>query len=104
VCAPAPAHSWHDEGRLYGVSPDGSELLERDAATFLAGAAAREPSPTMACHDKIISIDSCLSRCCAAKVQVALPTPAGDVLFTDFLVLLKLGGSWKVISHGRLSH
>jgi hypothetical protein len=84
---------------LYGVSPDGSELIERDAATFLAGVQARSPSPELACHDQIISIDTCLSRCAVAKVQVALSSPAGeDVLYTDFLVLLKLDGAWRVIS------
>jgi hypothetical protein len=65
----------------------------------MAGVAARAPSPELACHDSIISIDTCLARCVVAKVQVALPSPAGeDVLYTDFLTLLKLDGAWRVIA------
>ena len=94
-----PCARWHEDGRLYGVSPDGAELVERDADTFMAGVEARSPSPELACHDQIVSIDTCLSRCAVAKVQVALPSPAGEaVLYTDFLVLLKLDGAWRVIS------
>jgi hypothetical protein len=92
------AECWHPDARLYGLSPDGAELLERDAPTFFAGVDARAPSPDLAAHDRIISIDSLRRNCAAAKVQVALPSASGDVLFTDFLVLLHLEGRWLVIS------
>ena len=39
------AECWHPDARLYGLSPDGAELLERDAPTFFAGVDARAPSP-----------------------------------------------------------
>jgi len=98
-------HCWHPSGELYGVGPKGT-LVTRDAAAFFEGIAARDKSPELVKHDKILSIiqlDDCTS---AAKVQIALPPAPGspvpsftNVLYTDFLVLLKdadLG--WKIIS------
>eukprot|EP00427_Karlodinium_veneficum_P041580 CAMPEP_0169262322 /NCGR_PEP_ID=MMETSP1016-20121227/43644_1 /TAXON_ID=342587 /ORGANISM="Karlodinium micrum, Strain CCMP2283" /LENGTH=281 /DNA_ID=CAMNT_0009344837 /DNA_START=9 /DNA_END=852 /DNA_ORIENTATION=- len=87
---------WHPQAHLYGVGPDGKSVVDRDAPTFFAGVAARGNS------DKI---DIASTRCAVAKVQIALPasptspTPSfTDVLYTDFLVLLRLGGEWKIIS------
>ncbi|CAJ1358035.1 unnamed protein product [Effrenium voratum] len=95
---------WHEEGHLYGLAPDGS-LVDRSAAEFFKAVAAREPSQHLAEHDAIIRLDFASPRCCAAKVQIALsaaknsPTPSfTDVLYTDFLVLLRLGGRWQIIS------
>jgi len=96
---------WHPEAHLYGVAPDGKSVVDRDAATFFAGVAARGNSEHLANFDKIVNIDTASDKCAVAKVQIALPpaptspTPTySDVLYTDFLVLLRLGGRWQIIS------
>lgn len=98
---------WHPKGHLLAVSPEGV-LIDRDADNFRAGLSARTPSntPEYVKHDRVLSVVA-LDDCTAAvKVQVALPaapnapTPTfTDILYTDFLVLLKekeLG--WRIIS------
>eukprot|EP00746_Dinoflagellata_sp_MGD_P165225 gnl/MRDRNA2_/MRDRNA2_94373_c0_seq1.p1 gnl/MRDRNA2_/MRDRNA2_94373_c0~~gnl/MRDRNA2_/MRDRNA2_94373_c0_seq1.p1 ORF type:complete len:347 (-),score=65.96 gnl/MRDRNA2_/MRDRNA2_94373_c0_seq1:304-1344(-) len=98
---------WHPKGHLLAVSPEGV-LIDRDADNFCAGVCARTPSntPHYTMHDRVLSVMA-LDDCTAAvKVQVALPpvpnapTPTfTDMLYTDFLVLLKekeLG--WRIIS------
>jgi len=96
---------WHPEGHLYGIAPDGQSVVDRDAPAFFEGVARRGNSEHLAEHDRIVKIDTAGPRCAVAKVQIALPpAPASptpthtDVLYTDFLVLLRLGGRWRIVS------
>eukprot|EP00931_Biecheleriopsis_adriatica_P122561 TRINITY_DN97565_c0_g1_i1.p1 TRINITY_DN97565_c0_g1~~TRINITY_DN97565_c0_g1_i1.p1 ORF type:complete len:298 (+),score=79.61 TRINITY_DN97565_c0_g1_i1:30-896(+) len=96
---------WHPKAHLYGVAPDRKAVVDRDADTFFAGVATRGNSEHLAEFDRIEKIDFVSERCAAAKVQIALPaSPASptptftDVLYTDFLVLLRLDGKWQIIS------
>ena len=88
----------HPDFMMYGVSE--GALVPTTADDWFRSAAARPPTPELAAHDRIISIDSCLTNCAVAKVQVALNKPAagGELLYTDFLVLLRIGGKWQMIS------
>ncbi|CAK8995603.1 unnamed protein product [Durusdinium trenchii] len=59
------------------------------------------PEEDLSAYDQILSLDFASSRCCAAQVQLALKQsdPAsGALLFTDFLVLLRLNKKWQIIS------
>ncbi|CAL1166727.1 unnamed protein product [Cladocopium goreaui] len=95
---------WHPEGHLYGIAPSG-DVVDRNAETFFDGVAKRKTSEELEEHDRIIRLDFASPRCCAAKVQIALPaaptspTPSlTEVLYTDFLILLRLKGRWQIIS------
>eukprot|EP00438_Fugacium_kawagutii_P027033 Skav201244 [mRNA] locus=scaffold3106:63765:65002:- [translate_table: standard] len=63
---------WHPRGRLYGLA--GSDLVDCDAETFFDRVAKRPRGrEELRQYDQIIRLDFASPRCCAAKVQIALP-------------------------------
>merc|ERR1712190_405570 len=54
---------WHPQAHLYGVSPDGKTVVDRDAPTLFAGVAARGNSEHLAKFDKIVNIDTASEKC-----------------------------------------
>ncbi|CAK8995704.1 unnamed protein product, partial [Durusdinium trenchii] len=93
---------WHPEARLYwaDAAREGG-VADRSAEQFFEYMRSSTNSEDLSAYDQILSLDFASSRCCAAQVQLALKQsdPAsGALLFTDFLVLLRLNKKWQIIS------
>jgi hypothetical protein len=79
---------------LYSVADGG--LNDRDMAAVFNGVRSRESSAQRGFDrfDRIVTIDQSGPGSAFAKVEIAL----GDVLYTDYLTLLKLDGRWQIVS------
>lgn len=88
------AKAFHEVSHLYSVSDDGVTDLPRE--TWLAMVAGR-PSPRSQGHprtDRIVSIDQSGPEAACVKVECSVPPR----FFTDYLLLLKTGGTWRIVS------
>ncbi|MFV0295661.1 MAG: nuclear transport factor 2 family protein [Hyphomicrobiaceae bacterium] len=85
--------AFHGVSHLYSVAGDGS-VDDLPRAQWLEKVAAR-PSPKSQGHarsDRIVAIDQSGPGTAFVKVECAVPPR----YFTDYLLLLKTGGGWKI--------
>jgi len=88
------AAAFHEVSHLYSASEDGVTDLPRES--WLVKVKER-PSPKSQGHprsDRIVSIDQSGPETACVKVECAVPPR----FFTDYLLLLKTGGTWKIVS------
>jgi hypothetical protein len=88
------AKAFHEASHLYSAGDDGVVDLPREE--WLEKVAKR-PSPKAQGHariDRILSIDQSGPATASVKVACAVPPR----YFTDYLLLLKLNGAWRIVS------
>jgi len=85
---------FHPNCHLYSAA-DGT-LLDDDMETVYARVAARENPAERGDtrYDRILTIDRSGPECAFVKLQLAI----APKYFTDYLTLVKLDGSWRIIT------
>jgi hypothetical protein len=88
------ATAFHEVSHLYSISGDGVADLPR--AKWLEMVAGRPSAKAQGLPrtDRIISIDQSGPEAACVKVECAIPPR----FFTDYLLLLKAGGTWRIVS------
>ena len=81
--------AFHPDFNLYTVN-DADSLLIRSGAKYIDGIKPGEKNPR---QGRIISIDV-ESSAAMAKAEIAIP---GWRIFTDYFLLLKYEGSWRIV-------
>lgn len=88
------ASAFHEVSHLYSAGPDGVQDLPR---TQWLDAVAKRPSAKskgLPRSDRIVSIDMSGPETAFVKLECAIPPR----FFTDYLLLLKHGGAWRIVS------
>lgn len=89
------AAAFHDTADLRSVNADGSlAVLPRAAWLDAVKNRPSAKSRDLPRHDFVISLDRSSPTTAFAKVNCQIPPR----YFTDYLVLAKLGGGWKIVS------
>lgn len=88
------AQAFHEVSHLYSAGPDGVADLPRAKWFEMVASRASAKSQGLARSDRIVSIDMSGPETAFVKVECAIPPK----FFTDYLLLLKAGGSWRIVS------
>ncbi|MBM3568921.1 MAG: nuclear transport factor 2 family protein [Alphaproteobacteria bacterium] len=88
------AAAFHDASHLYSVGPEGVQDLPRAKWFELVEGRPSGRARNLARRDRIVSIDLSGPETAYVKVECQLPPR----YFTDYLLLLKTGEGWKIIS------
>lgn len=83
-----------ESAHLY--TPDGSDLIEMPRTEYIEMVAAR-PSPQVDGHPRsghVLSIDTISTDKAIVKLAVAVPPKQ----FTDFLLMIRVDESWRIVS------
>ncbi len=81
--------AFHPEFNLYLVDPNGA-LKKRDGQKYIEVFEDRKPRARVG---KILMIDA-VNDAATAKVEILMPDQR---VFTDYFLLMKIEGSWKII-------
>ena len=93
------AKAFHPETRLYSVDADASEKLDRtELAGWLENLSARNAKGDVRAAEQTISQIDITGSAAVAKVILTF----SKFRFTDYLSLLRIEGSWKII--GKIYH
>lgn len=88
------AQAFHEVSHLYSAGSEGVEDLPRAKwLEFVAGRPSAK-SRGLPRTDRIVSIDQSGPETAFVKVECAIPPR----FFTDYLLLLKAGGAWRIVS------
>jgi hypothetical protein len=88
------AQAFHEVSHLYSAGSEGVEDLPRTKwLEFVAGRPSAK-SRGLPRTDRIVSIDQSGPETAFVKVECAIPPR----FFTDYLLLLKAGGNWRIVS------
>ena len=86
--------AFHEVSHLYSASPDGVADLPRAKWFDMVAGRPSAKSQGLPRTDRIVSIDQSGPETACVKVECAIPPR----YFTDYLLLLKTGGTWKIVS------
>lgn len=89
------AAAFHPVSHLYSVAKDGT-VADLPRATWMEWMATRQKPSEMGFtrEDRIVAIDMAGDDAACVKVNCAIPPR----YFTDYLLLLKTGEGWKIVS------
>ncbi len=88
------ASAFHEVSHLYSAGPEGVADLPRAKWFEMVAARPSAKSQGLARADRIVSIDMSGPETAFVKVECQIPPK----YFTDYLLLLKTGASWKIVS------
>ncbi|MBS0242614.1 MAG: nuclear transport factor 2 family protein [Proteobacteria bacterium] len=88
------AQAFHEVSHLYSAGPDGVADLPR--TQWLEAVAKRPSAKSMKAPrtDRIVSVDQSGPETACVKVECSIPPR----YFTDYLLLVKAGGEWRIVS------
>lgn len=88
------AGAFHEVSHLYSAGPDG--VIDLPRAKWLDMIASRPSAKSQGLPrtDRIVSIDQSGPETAFVKLECAIPPR----YFTDYLLLLKAGGQWRIVS------
>ena len=86
--------AFHELSHLYSAGADGVADLPRAKWFEMVAARPSAKSQGLARADRIVSIDMSGPETAFVKVECQIPPK----YFTDYLLLLKTGGGWKIVS------
>ena len=88
------AKAFHEVSHLYSAGPDGVADLPRAKWFEMVASRPSAKSQGLPRTDRIVSIDQSGPETAFVKVECAIPPR----FFTDYLLLLKTGGGWRIVS------
>lgn len=88
------ATAFHEVSHLYSVGSDGVADLPRAKWFEMVASRPSAKSQGLARSDRIVSIDQSGPETAFVKVECAIPPR----YFTDYLLLLKGQGQWRIVS------
>lgn len=86
--------AFHEVSHLYSVSDAGVADLPRAKWLELVASRPSAKSQGFPRTDRILSIDQSGPEAACVKVECSIPPR----FFTDYLLLLKSGGAWRIVS------
>lgn len=86
--------AFHEVSHLYSAGPDGVTDLPRAKWFEMVASRPSAKSQGLPRSDRIVSIDQSGPETAFVKVECAIPPR----YFTDYLLLLKAGGRWRIVS------
>lgn len=86
--------AFHEVSHLYSVGPDGIADLPRSKWFEMVAGRPSAKAQGLPRTDRIVSIDQSGPETAFVKVECAIPPR----FFTDYLLLLKSGGTWRIVS------
>ncbi|MDX2155628.1 MAG: nuclear transport factor 2 family protein [Hyphomicrobiaceae bacterium] len=88
------AQAFHEVSHLYSAGADGVADLPRAKWFELVASRPSAKAQGLPRSDRIVSIDQSGPETAFVKVECAIPPR----YFTDYLLLLKTGGNWRIVS------
>lgn len=88
------AAAFHEVSHLYSAGGDGVADLPRAKWLEMVGSRPSAKSQGLPRTDRIVSIDQSGPETAFVKVECAIPLR----FFTDYLLLLKASGQWRIVS------
>lgn len=88
------AAAFHEVSHLYSASADGVADLPRGKWLEMVGSRPSAKAQGLPRTDRIVSIDQSGPETAFVKVECAIPPR----FFTDYLLLLKTGAQWRIVS------
>jgi hypothetical protein len=88
------AAAFHEVSHLYSAGPDGVADVPRAKWLEMVASRPSAKSQGLPRTDRIVSIDQSGPETAFVKLECAIPPR----FFTDYLLLLKSGGAWRIVS------
>jgi hypothetical protein len=86
--------AFHEVSHLYSAGRDGVDDLPRAKWFEMVQSRPSAKSRNLPRTDRIVSIDQSGPETACVKVECSIPPR----FFTDYLLLLKAGGTWRIVS------